>query len=79
MPITEFQEEQEWVLKVKPFLRFRPGDIVFFKTDRSRSNPMVIKCLCNGNDDYVAHWFNSQKTMEVSFFSDCSLVPDDRG
>jgi len=76
MPKTEFQEEQQLILKTKPYLRFRPGDVIYWKTDSARKNPMVIKTLLDitFDEDYVVSWFDSQKCMHTEFMFDCALI-----
>jgi uncharacterized protein YodC (DUF2158 family) len=78
---TEFMEEQRLIRNIKNHLRFNAGDIVFFKTDSARKNPMVIKSCCDlgiDSGDYVCTWFNSQRCLQTEFFHDSALIPDDR-
>jgi hypothetical protein len=76
---TEFQEEQEWIIKSKPYLRFRPGDIVFLKCDFEKKNPMVIVGLLDitFEEDYSAHWFDIKNQKQGDIFSDFTLMPGD--
>jgi hypothetical protein len=78
---NEFMEDERLIRNIKKYLRFASGDIVFFKTDCSRKNPMIVKKVCDlGIDcDYVLTWFNSQKCLQTEFFNDSALIPDDRG
>lgn len=71
MEKTEFQEEQEWIIKSKPHLRFRPGDIVFLKCDFAKKNPMVIVGLLDitWEEDYSAHWFDIKNQKQGDIFS----------
>lgn len=77
---TEFQEEQYYAKKSKPYLRFSQGDVVFWKIDSERKNPMIVKQVLDitFDEDYVLNWFDSQKCLKVDFFFDIALVPDDR-
>ncbi len=77
---TDFQEEQYYIKKSKPYLRFSPGDIVYFKTDFERTNPMIVKSLLDitYDEDYLVQWFDTQKSLKVDFFFDIALVADER-
>jgi hypothetical protein len=74
--LTEFQEEQEWVIKSKPYLRFRPGDLVYLKSDLKKTNPMVIVELLDisFDEDYSAQWFDRNNTMQGNIFCDYTLM-----
>jgi len=76
MPKTEFQQEQEWALKSKPYLRFRPGDIVFFKSDFEKKNPMVIVQILDIDfpEDYSCSWFDSKNCKQGDIFFDITLT-----
>jgi hypothetical protein len=75
MPKTEFQQEQEWVLKSKPYLRFRPGDVVYLKSDFAKKNPMVVTSLLDiaFEEDYSLQWFDDKNCMQGNIFFDYSL------
>lgn len=76
---SDFNMEQQLIRNIKKYVRFQSGDIVFFKTDCARKNPMVVKKVCLDDDcDYVLTWFNSQKCLQTEFFHDSALIPDDR-
>jgi hypothetical protein len=77
---NEFIEDQEVILKMNPNLRFKCGDVVFWKTDRARKNPMVIKKLLgyHWTEDYMVCWFDSQKSLQTDYMFDVALIPDDR-
>lgn len=70
-------EMQTLIKGMKPHLRFNPGDIVFYKTDRLNKNPLVIRDLIepmiDDSGDYVCEWFDSQKCLKRDFFFDHAL------
>jgi hypothetical protein len=70
-------EDQQMYKDMKPHLRFMPGDIVYFKTDRLNKNPMVIEKFVNvfsdENGDYWCSWFDSQKCHKGGEFFDYTL------
>lgn len=75
---SEGQEFEREVLK--PWLKFRVGDIVYIKTDFSRQTPMVIKAYALNDDvfDYHCIWFNSQKSREDCAFPEKALIKESK-
>ena len=76
----QLSEEQQMIKDMKPHLRFMPGDIVYFKTDRLNKNPMVIERfvdIFSGSEDlhgdYWCSWFDSQKCYKGDQFFDHTL------
>ena len=82
MSSKEYQELQELFINVKPFLRFRCGDVVFLKTDSSRRNPMcvhkIIDPFLGENGDYIINFFDSQKCLKFESVFDIALIPKDK-
>jgi hypothetical protein len=75
----EFQEEQDLILKMKPYLRFSTGDTVFLKSDKSKQNPMTVNKRLNlsFDEDYVCNSFNARGELNSDFMFDCALIPGD--
>ena len=70
-------EEDRLIKGMKPHLRFNPGDIVYYLTDRLNKNPMVVRKFIepsiDDSGDYVCEWFDSQKCLKRDFFFDHAL------
>ena len=74
--INEFQEEQNLARKLKPFLRFKVGDLVSLKSNRDVT--MVVRSLVSpipayDPEDYVCEWLNSRLEVERDLFFDQTL------
>ncbi len=72
---TEFQEEQELIRKIKPFLRYKQGDVVYSKTDTEKINPMNVNSVLalDFDEDYLLSWFSSKGELRKAFFFDSIL------
>ena len=75
----ECKAEQELILKMKPFLRFKSGDVVILKSDKERTNPMVIRKRLDlsFDEDYTVNYFDSKGKLMADFVFDCALLPGD--
>ena len=63
------------LLRLKPYLRFKIGDVVCLKGDPNQKALMtIVNAIISDQDDYVCTWLDSQKKRNSAFFPDAALV-----
>ena len=73
----EIIEEMELIRRIRPHLRFSPGDVVCLVSDMENKTPMVIKKLLEISmpEDYVVNVTNNRNQIEGYFLHDVMLKP----
>lgn len=66
--MEDFEEEQAFIKKMKPFLRFKTGDVVFLKSDIKRTRPLNVKKLLPLSRDEDYSVFNLDDTGQFNIF-----------
>lgn len=78
--MEEFDEFTETTFesakKIKSYLRFQIGVVVYLKSDIKRKCPLVISdyYLDSNNEDYHVWWTTTQKTMDSISVRDKMLM-----
>lgn len=72
---AELIEEMELIKRVRHYLRFQPGDVVFLKSDMDNKTPLTIKKILplSQDEDYLLTVNNNQNQLENYFLFDKML------
>ena len=72
---AELIEEIELLKRLKPYLRFYPGDIVYLKSDLESKTPFTVKRILpmGLDEDYAVSILNNQNVVENYLLYDAML------